>query len=96
MTELPAVSVAAVPGRRAKILELAVEIERRGYAGIDCPSLGDAFGLCQSLAHLTERIPFGTSIVNIDSRHVLDFASSAAYLHEVSGGRFRLGVGDRG
>lgn len=93
MKSLPAVSLAAVPGRRTKILEVATEIERRGFAGIYCPSLGDAFGLCQSLAHVTNRIPFGTSIVNIYSRHVLDFASSAAYVHEVSGGRFRFGVG---
>ena len=93
MKQLPAVSLAAVPGRRSKIIELAQEIERRGYAGIYCPSLGDAFGLCHSIAHATERIPFGTSIVNIYSRHALDYASSAAFLHEISGGRFRFGVG---
>ena len=43
--ELPALSLAAVPGRRNRTLELAREIERRGYAGIYCPSLGDALGL---------------------------------------------------
>jgi alkanesulfonate monooxygenase SsuD/methylene tetrahydromethanopterin reductase-like flavin-dependent oxidoreductase (luciferase family) len=90
---MPAVSLVAVPGRRKRTLELAREIERRGYAGIYCPSLGDAMGLCQSLAHETSRIPFGTSIVNIYSRHAADFASTASYLHEVSDGRFVFGVG---
>ena len=34
MTELlPALSLAAVPGRRARTLELATEIERRGFGG---------------------------------------------------------------
>lgn len=90
---MPAVSLVAVPGRRKRTLELALEIERRGYAGIYCPSLGDAMGLCHSLAHETTRIPFGTSIVNIYSRHAADFASTASYLHEVSDGRFVFGVG---
>jgi len=90
---MPAVSLVAVPGRRNRTLDLAREIERRGYAGIYCPSLGDAMGFCQSLAHVTSRIPFGTSIVNIYSRHAADFASTASYIHEVSNGRFRFGVG---
>jgi len=90
---LPAVSLAAVPKRRNQTLDLAREIERRGYAGIYCPSLGDALGLCQSIAHVTERIPFGTSIVNVYTRHAIDYAQTAAYIHEVSGGRFRFGVG---
>ena len=41
----------------------------------------------------TERIPFGTAIAPIYARTVLDFAQSAAFMHEVSGGRFRLGIG---
>ena len=35
---LPAVSLAAVPGRRAGTVELAADIERRGFAGLYCPS----------------------------------------------------------
>ena len=91
--KLPALSLAAVPGRRNRTLELAREIERRGYAGIYCPSLGDALGLCQSLAYATEHIPLGTSIVNLYSRHAIDYAQTASFLHEISGGRFRFGVG---
>ena len=92
-TPLPAVSLAAVPGRRRAILELAAEIERRGFAGIYCPSVGDCVALCQSLATATERIPFGTSIAPIHARQALDYAQTAAYIHEISQGRFRFGVG---
>ncbi len=90
---LPAVSLAAVPGRRRVTLELAAEIERRGFGGIYCPSMGDGLALCEAIALCTERIPFGTSIVNIYGRHVSEFAHTAAFIHEVSRGRFRFGVG---
>jgi alkanesulfonate monooxygenase SsuD/methylene tetrahydromethanopterin reductase-like flavin-dependent oxidoreductase (luciferase family) len=90
---LPALSLAAVPGRRRATLELAREIERRGFAGIYCPSFGDGMGLCEALALATERIPFGTSIANIYVRHAADYAQSASLIHELSGGRFRFGVG---
>jgi alkanesulfonate monooxygenase SsuD/methylene tetrahydromethanopterin reductase-like flavin-dependent oxidoreductase (luciferase family) len=82
-----------VPGRRRATLELAREIERRGFAGIYCASFGDAMGLCEALALVTERIPFGTAIANLYTRHTSDYASSAALIHELSGGRFRFGVG---
>jgi alkanesulfonate monooxygenase SsuD/methylene tetrahydromethanopterin reductase-like flavin-dependent oxidoreductase (luciferase family) len=90
---LPAVALAAVPKRRAATLDLAREIERRGFAGIYCASFGDAMGLSHSLAHVTETIPFGTSIANLYMRQVSDYAQSAAMIHELSGGRFRFGVG---
>ena len=51
---LPALAVAAVPRRRAATLELAKEIERRGYPGIYCASVGDGLGLCLALALETE------------------------------------------
>jgi len=90
---MPAVSLAAVPGRRRKIVELAQEVERRGYAGIFCPSLGANFSLCEALAWNTSTIPFCTAIAPIYARTVSDFAASSAFVHEVSGGRFALGIG---
>ena len=90
---LPALSLAAVPGRRRRTLELAQEIERRGFAGIYCPSFGDGLGLCEALALTTERIPFGTGIANIYMRHVSDYAQTASLIQELSGGRFHFGVG---
>ncbi len=94
MTErMPALSLAAVPGRRARTLELAADIERRGFSGIYCPSFGDAMGLCLSIAHVTSTIEFGTSIQPIYLQHPAALATSASYLHEIAAGRFRLGVG---
>jgi alkanesulfonate monooxygenase SsuD/methylene tetrahydromethanopterin reductase-like flavin-dependent oxidoreductase (luciferase family) len=90
---MPALSFAAVPGRRRATIDLAVEIERRGFAGLYCPSFGDGLALCEALALATTTIPFGTSIVNIYTRHPTDFAQTAAFIHEISGGRFRFGVG---
>jgi alkanesulfonate monooxygenase SsuD/methylene tetrahydromethanopterin reductase-like flavin-dependent oxidoreductase (luciferase family) len=91
--QLPAVSLIAVPGRRRATLEIAREIERRGYPAIFAPSRFANMSLCEALAWSTERVVFGASIAPIYSRTVEDFAQSAAFLHEVSGGRFRLGIG---
>jgi alkanesulfonate monooxygenase SsuD/methylene tetrahydromethanopterin reductase-like flavin-dependent oxidoreductase (luciferase family) len=93
LTDLPAIALAAVPGRRSATLDVAREIEKRGFAGIYCASFGDALALCEALCFATERIPFGTAIVNIYLRHVTEYASHASFIHELSGGRFRLGVG---
>jgi alkanesulfonate monooxygenase SsuD/methylene tetrahydromethanopterin reductase-like flavin-dependent oxidoreductase (luciferase family) len=90
---MPALSLAAVPGRRAQTIELATEIERRGFSGIYCPSFGDAMGLCLSIAEATTTIEFGTSIQPIYLQHPVALATSASYLHELAEGRFRLGVG---
>ena len=90
---LPALSLAAVPGHRLQTLDLAREIERRGFAGIYCASFGDPVGLCEALALVTERIPFGTAIANLYTRHVADYAQTAAMIQELAGGRFRFGVG---
>ncbi|MDG1366020.1 MAG: LLM class flavin-dependent oxidoreductase [Acidimicrobiales bacterium] len=92
-TSLPALSLIAVPGRRAATLDLAREIEARGFAGIYCPSFGDGLGLCQAIGQVTDTIEFGTSIVNMYTRHVADYAETASLIHEVSEGRFQFGVG---
>ena len=93
MAQLPAVSLAAVPGRRTKTIEIAQEIERRGFPGIFGPSLGDSLSLCNAIALSTTDIMIGTSITPIYTRNVTDFAQTAAFIHEVSNGRFRFGVG---
>jgi len=92
-SQLPAVSLVAVPGRRRLTLDIAREIEQRGFSGIFSPSRFANFSLCDALALSTERIAFGTAIAPIYARSVDDFAQSAAFLNEVSGGRFRLGIG---
>jgi alkanesulfonate monooxygenase SsuD/methylene tetrahydromethanopterin reductase-like flavin-dependent oxidoreductase (luciferase family) len=93
MASMPAVSLASAPGRRARTLELAREIERRGFSGIYCPSFGDGVGLCEALALSTTTIRFGTSIANIYARQPADYAGTVALIHELSGGRFSFGIG---
>jgi len=93
MTGKPAVSLAAVPGRRKATIEMAQRLEHEGFSGLYCPSLGDGLGLCAALALTTREIPFGTTIANLYSRHPSDYAHSAAFIHELSGGRFRFGIG---
>jgi len=90
---LPALSLIAVPGRRRATVEVAREMERRGFAGIYVPSIFSNMSLCEALAWNTERITFGTGIAPIYARTVPDFAQATAFLHEVSGGRFRFGIG---
>jgi alkanesulfonate monooxygenase SsuD/methylene tetrahydromethanopterin reductase-like flavin-dependent oxidoreductase (luciferase family) len=91
--KLPAISLVAVPGRRRLTIDIARDIERRGYSGIFSPSMFGNMSLCEALAWNTERITFGTAIAPIYARTVQDFAQSAAFMHEVSGGRFRFGIG---
>ena len=93
MSNRPAISLVAVPGRRRLTIELAQEIERRGFAGIYSPSMFGNMSLCEALAWNTRTIPFGTAIAPIYARTVGDFAQSAAFMHEISGGRFRMGIG---
>src|ERR1700709_2196281 len=90
---LPAISLVAVPGRRHRTIEIAREFEHRGFAGISSPSMFGNMSLCEALAWNTATIPFGTAIAPIYQRTIGDFAQSAAVMHEVSGGRFRLGIG---
>src|ERR1700730_6783139 len=89
---LPALNLIAEPGRRRATLDTAREIERRGFAGI---SVSSSFGnMSQSvgLAFATERIPFATAIAPIYSQSTDKLAQTGAYLIEVSGGRFQLGI----
>ena len=92
-TPLPAVSIVASPTKRATILDLAAELDRRGFTGLACPSLGGALSLCVSLAHVTHHLRFWTSIHPIYLSVPSETAGTAAHLHEVSGGRFSLGLG---
>ena len=90
---LPALSLVAVPGRRQLTLDVAREAERRGFSGIYVPSMFGNMAQSTALALATERVIFGTAIAPIYARTVEDFAQSAAFIHEVSGGRFRFGIG---
>ena len=90
---LPALSLVAVPGRRRITLDLAREAERRGFTGIYIPSPFGNMAQCAAMALATETIQFATAIAPIYAETVEEFAKNAAFIHEVSGGRFRFGIG---
>jgi alkanesulfonate monooxygenase SsuD/methylene tetrahydromethanopterin reductase-like flavin-dependent oxidoreductase (luciferase family) len=89
----PAISLVAVPGRRRQTLDIARDIERRGFSGIYMPSRYGNIAQCIGLALSTDHIRFGTAITPIYAATPEEFAVTAAYLHEISGGRFRFGIG---
>jgi len=82
-----------MPGRRRRTIELCQEVEKRGFAGIYVPSPTGGMSTCEALSWQTEKIPFATAIAPIYQRTMIDFVQSAAMMHEVSGGRFSLGIG---
>ena len=90
----PAISFALMPGRRQVTLELARDLERKGFEGLYCASFGgDTMGVSAALAVATSTIHLGTSIVNLYLRHPHEYAKGACLVHELSGGRFRFGIG---
>jgi len=93
VTHPPALSLIGTPTRRGALLEVAAEAERRGFAGLASPGIHGNLALCGSLAHVTTTIPFWTSIQPIYHSHAAEVAVTASHLAEVSGGRFRLGLG---
>ena len=93
MSNLPALNLIAEPGQRRATLDLAREIERRGFAGISVSSSYANMAQCTGLALATDKILFATAIAPIYAQTVEEFAQAAAYIHEVSGGRFQFGIG---
>jgi alkanesulfonate monooxygenase SsuD/methylene tetrahydromethanopterin reductase-like flavin-dependent oxidoreductase (luciferase family) len=83
----------ANPGERRATLDIAREIERRGFAGISVSSSFGNMSQCAGLAFATQRIPFATAIAPIYAQTTEEFAQGAAYIHEVSHGRFQFGIG---
>jgi alkanesulfonate monooxygenase SsuD/methylene tetrahydromethanopterin reductase-like flavin-dependent oxidoreductase (luciferase family) len=90
---LPAINLIAEPGHRRETLDIARDLERRGFAGISISSSFANMAQCTALALATERIQFATAIAPIYAQTVEEFAHGAAYIHEVSGGRFQFGIG---
>lgn len=95
MTRMPGfgTGVSSVIGHRRQIIDLAGEIERRGFSLISCPSSGDCVAMAQSILHATGSIAVMAAVQPIYHRLPLSLAETGAHIHEVSGGRFRLGIG---
>ncbi|EMA39610.1 TIGR04024 family LLM class F420-dependent oxidoreductase [Halococcus hamelinensis] len=89
--------VAAQPGVDA-LCEQAERAEELGYDRAWLPETWgrDAVTVLTSIAHRTDEIGIGTSIVPVYSRSPALIGQTAATLQEVSDGRFRLGLGPSG
>ncbi len=93
MTRMPALGMVATPGRRAQMIEIAKQADERGFTGIHVPSLSACIPFCQAVLAETKNIIVGTSIQPIYLQHPRELAANAALLHEISGGRFQMGIG---
>lgn len=93
MTDMPAISLVALPGRVARVLEVAIAAEEKGFSGVYVPSYGPALQFCQSVLEATSRIQVATSIQPIYYINPREMARIGAYLNDVGGGRFALGLG---
>ena len=95
-------AVMRAPGGRADIsrmLELAVEAERKGF---DSVWIGDsilarprfeALTTLAAIAACTERVQLGTAVYLSPLRHPVTLAHTAGTLDLLSGGRFLFGIG---
>lgn len=75
--------------------QLAVEVEEAGFASLwtNEATGRDSLLLCQAWAAVTETLEVGIGVVPLWTRSASQLAMAAATLQEVSGGRFRLGLG---
>ncbi len=83
---------------RRELIECVRAADASGYDSFWLPEAWerDAFTVLTELAAHTSRIHLATGIVNVFSRSPALIAMSAATLDEISGGRFRLGLGTSG
>ena len=81
-----------------RTVERARQAEALGYDRVWLPETWgrDAVTVLTSIAHGTEEIGIGTSIMPVYSRSPALIGQTAATLQEVSDGRFRLGLGPSG
>lgn len=83
----------AGPSRDA--LAYASLADELGYASINCSHIAgrDSFTTLAAAAVLTRQAVLATAVAPIYHRSPASMAQTAATLHELSGGRFRLGLG---
>jgi F420-dependent oxidoreductase-like protein len=99
MTERPGLRVAvSASADGAAEIEFVREAERLGADSAWVPEFWghDALTQLGYLAARTSRIALGTSIVQLGARSPALLATSAMSLQQLSGGRFRLGIGVSG
>jgi alkanesulfonate monooxygenase SsuD/methylene tetrahydromethanopterin reductase-like flavin-dependent oxidoreductase (luciferase family) len=85
-----------IPGADLSLaVDLAREAEAWGYESlwVTHGAGRDSFLVLSAYAHVTRTIGLGTGVVPIYPRHPVALAQEALTLAELSGGRFRLGIG---
>jgi alkanesulfonate monooxygenase SsuD/methylene tetrahydromethanopterin reductase-like flavin-dependent oxidoreductase (luciferase family) len=90
-----AVGLTPLETRRDVVLHVATRAESLGY---DAFFLAEGWGhdasvLLAEVATRTSRIRIGTGVLNVWGRSAAQIAMLATSLHEISGGRFALGLG---
>ena len=94
MTIRPALRVVTDAASLEALLDIAQEAENRQFSGLYVPSSGNTYKeFCRAALEATGSIIVSTSIVPIYRQPAVELASFAAELHDLSGGRFRLGLG---
>ena len=90
-----AVGLTPLETRRDVVLHVATRAEELGYdAFFVAEGWGhDASVLLAEIATRTSRIRIGTGVLNVWGRSAAQIAMLATSLHEISGGRFVLGLG---
>lgn len=80
------------------VLDVVETAEETGYRSVFVPEIAarEAFATLAGFAVSTSEIALATGVVRIDRRDAHVTAMAAATLHEVSGGRFVLGLGSSG
>ena len=83
---------------RRELIECVRAADRCGYDSFWLPEAWEreSFSTLAEVATQTQRIGLGTGIINVFSRSPALVAMGAATIDEISGGRFRLGLGTSG
>ena len=83
---------------RRELIECVRAADAAGYDSFWLPESWEreAFSILTELALCTTRIALCTGVINVFSRSPALIAMSAATIDEISGGRFRLGLGTSG
>ncbi len=83
---------------RRELIECVRAADGCGYDSFWLPEAWEreSFSTLAQIAMQTERIGLGTGIINVFSRSPALIAMGAATVDEISGGRFRLGLGTSG
>ena len=82
-------------GDIATVREHAAIADQLGYDSINCSHIAarDSFTTLAGLAHLAPSVTLATAVAPIYHRSPASMAQTAATIDDLSGGRFRLGLG---